>query len=132
MFCAALSPAAEPLNSLAVRKTVSPKVCLVVAENAVGVPRGYATGFLMGDGRFALTDLATLAQPGVAQAELRFDDGTVARSVTFGMADPVLGVAAIFVEQSDALKRDGLRLSLKVPAPEDAAPVAVAGWQWSR
>jgi hypothetical protein len=130
--CAALSPAEEPLNPQVVRKAVSPKVCLVVAENAAGVPRGYATGFLMGDGRFALTDLATLAQPGVAQAELRFDDGTLAKSVTFGMADPALGVAAIFVEQSETLKRDGLRLSLETQASGDRAAVAGVGWQWSK
>ena len=67
--------AGEPLPPTEFRETAASRVCLVTVRNSMGLPRGYATGFLIGDGRFVLTDLATLVRPGVVQAQVRFEDG---------------------------------------------------------
>lgn len=126
---AALVPAArgaEPLDAAAVRTAAGPRVCLVRAENGLGVPMGYASGFLLGAGKFVVTDLATLTQPGVRRVTLRFDDGATAAATQFGMADPATGLVAVLVEKPDAA-RGGLGLSTATAAAD--TPVVVVGWE---
>ncbi|MGB2938354.1 MAG: trypsin-like peptidase domain-containing protein [Phycisphaerae bacterium] len=121
--------AAEGFGLAALREKAGPCTCLVTAQNALGLPLGCATGFLIGKGRFVATDLATLAQPGVVRAVLRFDDGVEEVAWEFGLADPVLGVAVIRREEN-ALERSGLHLSPQPVNPEEGRPVAAVGWQW--
>ncbi|MCX5685633.1 MAG: hypothetical protein NT049_18400, partial [Planctomycetota bacterium] len=49
--------AATSIDLAAVRKDTATAVCRVTVENAWGVPLALASGFLLGDGRFAVTDL---------------------------------------------------------------------------
>jgi hypothetical protein len=121
--------AAQPLDLLAIREASGPKVCLVTAENALGLPVAYASGFLLGEGRFIVTDLASLTQPGVKQATLRFRDGTTAVARQFGLADPAIGLAVIRVGKEVADK-PGLTLSA-TSVGEGGSDAAVIGWRWA-
>lgn len=116
----------EPLAAAAVRTAAGPRVCLVRAENGLGVPMGYASGFLLGAGKFVVTDLATLTQPGVRRVTLRFEDGATVVATQFGMADPATGLVAVLVEKPDAA-RGGLGLSTAATAAD--TPVVVVGWE---
>jgi hypothetical protein len=121
--------APAPPDLLAVRRTAAARVCLVTVRDGPGAGLAYATGFLIGDGRFVLTDLAAAAQPGAAQADLAFEDGKTSKAVAFGMADAVLGVVALRVE-GEPLAQGGLGLARPAfPADEPRQAVAV-GWQW--
>jgi len=121
--------AGEPLPPLELRETAASRVCLVTVRNSVGLPRGYATGFLIGDGRFVLTDLATLVQPGVVQAQVRFEDGTTRTARRFGFAESVLGVAAIALDGDKPL-RPGFVLAAEESPVDGSVAVVSAGWEW--
>ena len=128
-FVVAAAVPAAAMSLLVVREAAAPSVCLVTVQNAVGVPLAHAAGFLLGEGRFAVTDLASLAQPGADRAVLRFADGSTATARRFAIADPFLGLAAIRLEEPRA--GGGLTLA-SAPPPEAAEEVAVAGWRWTR
>ena len=121
--------AGEPLPPPELRETAASRVCLVTVRNSMGLPRGYATGFLIGDGRFVLTDLATLVQPGVVQAQVRFEDGTTRTARRFGFAESVLGVAAIALDGDEPL-RPGFVLTAEESPVDGSVAVASAGWEW--
>jgi len=121
---------AQAPDVVAIRDAAAPRVCVVTVQNALGVPVAYATGFLFGEGRFAVTDLASLAQPGATQATLRFRDGRTAVARQFGMADPTIGLAAIRVED-DKTEASGLSFSGTPPA-DTLTEVVVVGWRWGQ
>jgi hypothetical protein len=121
--------AGEPLSPPELRETAVSRVCLVTARNGLGLARGYATGFLIGDGRFVLTDLATLVQPGVVQAQVRFEDGTTRTARRFGFAESVLGVAAIALDGDEPL-RPGFVLAAEESPVDGSVAVTSAGWEW--
>ena len=126
--------AAEAPDAAAVRETATGRVCLVTAENALGVPVAYASGFLLGEGRFAITDLATLARPDVRQARLRFRDGGKAVATQFGMADPSTGLVAVKVDQIPA-GLSGLALStvsFEPASAEGQGEITVVGHKWGQ
>ncbi len=120
--------AAADLDGNAVRQKVGPRVCLVRVDGALGLPVSYASGFLLGQGKFIVTDLASVAQPGVTQVTAIFGDGTEGQAKQFGMADPALGVVAISVDLPKD-KGAGLTLS-KASVPQDGISAAVVGWKW--
>ena len=113
----------------AVLQTVGPAVCAVVVENGWGVSQSVATGWLLGDGRFVITDLGALKVRGAARATLRFADGTRVSAETFGMADPALGLAALKVEETASV-RQGLTLASELPALGPSSLVAMTGYDW--
>jgi len=121
--------ASELLPLIELREKAVSRVCLVTVRNSAGLPRGYATGFVIGDGRFVLTDLATLVQPGVVQAQVHFEDGTSRTARRFGFADPVLGMAAIALE-GDGPLRPGLVLAAEEVPVDGSVAVVSAGWEW--
>ena len=121
--------AGEPLPPPELRETAASRVCLVTVRNSMGLARGYATGFLIGDGRFVLTDLATLAQPGVVRAEVCFEDGTSRTARRFGFAESVLGVAAIALDGEKPL-RPGFVLAAEESPVDGSVAVTSAGWEW--
>jgi len=120
--------AAAALDAATVRDSVGPRVCLVRAEGALGLPVAYASGFLLGAGKFVVTDLASVSRPGVVRVTLRFSDGASATSTQFGLADPATGLVAIQVDKPDE-KRGGL--SLSTAGGREDVPVAVVGWRWA-
>jgi len=125
------SPAAgQAGDAFALRDRAAAHVCLVTAENALGVPLAYASGFLFGEGKFAVTDLSSLAQPGVTQAGLRFRDGRTAVAKQFGMADPSIGLV---VAQLDKPPPGGGGLSFST-ADLSGGPLeaTVVGWKWGQ
>lgn len=117
------------LDPAEVRRTVEPALCLVTAENSWGVPVAMATGFLLGEGRFAVTDLGAVAQPGVARATLTFAGGSTSVATEFGMADPALGLVALHVPRGRSTS-PGLPLAPRLPALDGLGAVAAAGWRW--
>ena len=119
------------IDPAAIRAAAEPAVCLVMVENTWGVPLAVATGFLLGDGRFAVTDLGVVAQPAVAKATLRFSDGSTAVCTQFGMADPALGLVALRVG-SGRSRRRGLPLAPHLPSLDGIGAIAAAGWQWGK
>jgi hypothetical protein len=122
-------PAATPVDTEAVRQALGPAVCTVRVENGWGVVQSVATGWLLGGGRFVVTDLGALKVRGAARAVLRFADGTTASCETFGMADPALGLAALKVDGA-APARKGLALASELPALAPSALAATAGYDW--
>jgi len=127
----ARAPAAVPvrLDPAEVRRTIEPALCLVTAENAWGAPVAVATGFLLGEGRFAVTDLGAVAQPGVARVTLTFAGGSTSVATEFGMADPALGLVALHVPRGRSTS-PGLPLAPRLPALDGLGAVAAAGWRW--
>jgi len=119
---------ADGLDGNAVRRKVGPRACLVRVDGALGLPVSYASGFLLGEGRFIVTDLASVAQPGVTEVTAIFDDGTEGHARSFGMAAPALGVVAIHVDLPKS-KGAGLALS-KTAVDEEGISAAVVGWKW--
>jgi len=107
---------------------VGQRVCLVRVDGALGLPVSYASGFLLGSGEMVVTDLASVAQPGVTQVTVIFGDGTEVVAKEFGMADPTLGVAAIKVDLPKD-KSAGLVLA-KANVIEEGISAAVVGWKW--
>ncbi|MCX5655202.1 MAG: serine protease [Planctomycetota bacterium] len=122
---------AAVVDVAAVRTATGPAVCRVTVENAWGVPLVMASGFLLGDGRFVVTDLGAVARPGVDRVTLQFQDGPPVTVREFGMADPVLGLVLLRLP-ADAPKRSGLLLATGLPSQEGNVTVMVAGWQWGR
>jgi hypothetical protein len=120
---------AAPVDWGAVRAAAQASVCCVRVNNAWGVPVATASGFLIGDGRFVVTDLGAVARPSVERVRLTFADGSAAWAAQFGMADPVLGLVVLRLE-GDAAPRQGLPLAAALPPLDGTAPVAAAGWQW--
>ena len=123
-------PAADVPDVAAAREAAAGSVCRVIAENALGVPVAYASGFLLGEGRFAITDLASLARPDVKQARLQFRDGGKAIALQFGMADPSIGLAALKVDQLPG-NLSGLALSA-ASAAEGLGEITVIGHKWAQ
>jgi len=113
------------------RESAGPAVCRITVENAWGIPQAVVTGFLLGEGRFVVTDLGAVAHPGVARARLLFSDGTEAAATQFGLADPALGLAALRVDAEEPLRR-GLSLAPSLPPLDGVAPVGVIGWPWGK
>ena len=109
---------------------VSRSVCTVTVENKWGIPMGTATGFLLTDGRFAITDLGLVSQPSAAQATLRFTDGTTAVCREFAMADGALGLVALRLAD-ETPGRAGLPLASGLPPLDGSAVVSTAGWRWA-
>jgi hypothetical protein len=121
--------AAAPIDAGAVRDSARSAVCRVTVENAWGIPEAIATGFLLGDGRFVVTDLGTVGRPGAAQVALQFQDGSKVVAREFGMADPALGLVLLRMP-ADAPARTGLALAAELPVLDGTAPVIAAGWHW--
>jgi hypothetical protein len=121
--------AGQPVDVLAARNEAGPKVCLVTADGPLGLPAAYASGFLLGDGKFVITDLASVSRPGVKQITARFRDGSTAVGRQFGMADPAIGLAAIALDQP---KTDvgGLAIAAALPGENDEA--VLLGWKWAK
>ena len=113
------------------RESAGPAVCRVTVENAWGIPQAVVSGFLLGEGRFVVTDLGAVARRGAARARLLFSDGTEAAATEFGLADPALGLAALRVEAEEPLRR-GLSLAPSLPPLDGVAPVGVIGWPWGK
>jgi len=115
-------------DPIEIRKMVGPKVCLVQADGPLGIPEAYASGFLLGAGRFVVTDLATVAR-GAERVTVTFDDGTSVVCDKFGMADPATGLVALAVP--DGSERGGLSLSTASGAGEGGVPAVIVGWKYA-
>jgi len=117
-------------DPLVLRKLATPRVCLVRADGPLGLPEAYATGFLIGAGKFVITDLATVARPGVTRVVVRFEDGTALAAEGWGMADPTVGLVALALPE---VRRDpgGLTLSTAAPAGDDGLPVLLVGYAYA-
>ncbi len=125
------SPArAARLDADAIRAKVAPAVCTVTAENTWGVPVSITSGFLLGDGRFVVTDLGAVARPGVEEASIRFEGGRTLTASRFGLADVSLGLVALRVDGKAG--RPGLALGKQVPSLDGGTQVGIVGWQWGR
>ncbi|KPK46577.1 MAG: hypothetical protein AMK72_09575, partial [Planctomycetes bacterium SM23_25] len=124
-------PVVTKLDPDDIHDAVAPALCLVTVENTWGVPLAVGTGFLLGDGRFAVTDLGAVAQPAAAKVTLRFADGSTVTATQFGMADPALGLVALRVGPGGARRR-GLPLAPYLPALDGIGAVAAAGWEWGK
>jgi len=120
---------AEKPEVEALQTIVGPAVCSMSVENTWGVPQAIATGWLLGDGKFAITDLGALKRQGSAKVTLRFTDGGSATATQFGMADPSLGLAALRLEGS-AGTRKGLGLASEPPSTASPILVATTGYAW--
>ncbi len=127
VVAAPVARAAELVSPGEARQAVGGRTCRVVAANAAGMPLAYATGFLMGDGRFVFTDLASMRQTGVARADLEFEDGTRAHATQFAMAMPAVGLAVLKMEGGPAA-RGGVTLATEVPDVADPPGIATVGW----
>ncbi|HUU10329.1 MAG TPA: hypothetical protein VM431_07280 [Phycisphaerae bacterium] len=92
------APAAAKVDLAAVREKAAPAVGRVTVENAWGISQSVSTGFLMGDGRFAVVDLGAVRQTGAARATLHLTSGARLTATEFGMADPSMGLAVLRVE----------------------------------
>ena len=113
------------------RESAGPAVCRITVENAWGIPQTVVSGFLLGEGRFVVTDLGAVARRGAVRARLLFSDGAEAEATEFGLADPALGLAALRVEAEEPLRR-GLSLAPSLPPLDGVAPVGVIGWPWGK
>ncbi|MBE3071106.1 MAG: trypsin-like peptidase domain-containing protein [Planctomycetes bacterium] len=116
------------VDALALRKAAEPKVCLVTVDGPLGLPLARASGLLVGDGKLVVTDLATLAQPGIQKVRLRFGDGRTAEAKTFAVADPALGLVVLRIEKPDP-KFKGYGFS-KAAVPEKGMTAVAIGWKW--
>jgi hypothetical protein len=127
----ALAGAAVPaLDALATREAAATKVCLVTVQDQLGLPIAYATGFLLGEGKFVVTDLASVARPGVKDVVLRFRDGKTAKAQKFGMADPAIGLVALQIEPP--LEGATGLTPASAPPTAEAPEVAVVGWRYAQ
>jgi len=113
------------------RESAGPAVCRITVENAWGIPQAVVSGFLLGEGRFVVTDLGAVARRGAARASLLFSDGFQAEATEFGLADPALGLAALRVDAEEPARR-GLSLAPSLPPLDGVAPVGVIGWPWGK
>ncbi len=120
--------AAEQADAEAIRTSAGLSVCTVTVENAWGVPQSLATGWLLGEGGFVITDLGAIRHRGAARATVGFEDGSTATAERFGMAEPGLGLAALRVEASEG--RKGLALASDLSALSGSTSVTMAGYDW--
>ncbi len=132
---AALSAAAAQTGSSdadarALRRRLGPAVCTVTAENAWGIPVSVASGFVLGDGRFVLTDLGSVARPGVERAVIRFGRGRGIVAREFGLADAGLGLLALRVPGGRT--PEGLRLADRLPTLDGGTTVSIVGFEWGK
>jgi len=119
------------LDPQSLRENTGPAICRVTVENAWGIPQAVVSGFLLGEGRFVVTDLGAVARRGAVRASLLFSDGTRATATNFGLADPALGLAALRVDGEKPV-RGGLNLAPSLPPLDGVAPVGVIGWPWGK
>ena len=128
--------AAAPIDTAALRASAEASVCRVTVKNAWGIPVATCSGFLIGDGRFVVTDLGTVARPMVEKVDLAFADGSTAVASQFAMADATLGLVALRIDSPTAKTGDaaparkGLPLASALPPLDGTASVAAAGWNW--
>ena len=122
----AASPAV--FDETAVCAKLNTCLCRVSVQNKWGVPLAFAYGFVLGNGRFVVTELGALAQPGVAKAVMRFRDGSEVTADQFGMADPVSGLVALYLKAGDS-SRQGLAPAQTLPQPGGSAVVPRMGWE---
>ncbi len=115
-----------PLDETAIRAKLAPCLCRVTVQNAWGVPLALANGFVLGNGRFVVTELGALARPGGVRAVMRFQDGSEVASNQFGLADPVSGLAALYLKPGVS-SREGLALALELPPLAAGPTVATMG-----
>ena len=127
---AAAATAAAPVDAAAMKTSAGPAVCRITAANSWGAAMAYATGFLLGDGRFAIADLGVVAQAGGGQVTAEFADGTSLTAKEFGWADPGLGLVALRVGSGDP-KRPGLPLVAAMPPLDGSVVVAAEGCRWA-
>ncbi len=130
LTCLPPAQAAAPFDAAAIKTSVGPAVCRIVAANSWGVPTAYATGFLLGDGRFIIADIGVAAQAGAGQVTAEFADGTSLTCKEFGWADPGLGLVALRAGAGDP-KRSGLPLAAAVPPLDGSVVVAAQGCRWA-
>ena len=124
---ATATPAAAPQNPI--QEAVERSVCTVTVENKWGILVGQAAGYLLANGKFAITDLSVVAQPGVTQATLQFKDGTKVVCTEFAMADAWLDLVALRIP-AETPERAGLPLASDLPPLDGSASVTTAGWRW--
>ncbi len=127
---AARAGPADIPDPLEIRKLAAPRVCLVRADGPLGLPEAYASGFLLGSGKFVITDLASVARPGVGQVTVQFEDGTQVTARRFGMADPATGLVAIALPKPRT-EPGGLALSTAAVSDDRGLPTIVLGWQYA-
>jgi len=131
VLTASASARAQRPDADALRRTVGPAVCRVTVENSWGVPVAIANGFLLGDGRFVVSDLGAVAQPGVETVSVRFEDGRPYLVRQFGLANVSLGLVALEV-LANRSGRTGLALAGTLPDLDGATPAAMVGWQYAK
>ena len=76
--------ASSKFDPQGLRESAGPAVCRITVENAWGIPQAVVSGFLLGEGRFVVTDLGAVARRGAARASLLFSDGFQAEATEFG------------------------------------------------
>ncbi len=118
-------------NAAQVRAQVEGSICRVVTRNGLGVPIAYATGFLIGDGSFVVTDLASVYTSGFAGVDVEFEGGGRASVSGFGMADRLTGLVALRIEGDPGTPgRSGLAVAASLPPLEGRPFVVALGWAW--
>ena len=143
LAAASAARAAAPMDTAALRASAEASVCRVTVKNAWGIPVATCSGFLIGDGRFVVTDLGTVARPTVEKVDLAFADGSTAVASQFAMADATLGLVALRIDSPTlpggsstgksgdaAPARKGLPLASALPPLDGTASVVAAGWNW--
>ena len=125
--CGAAGEGARAPQGAEIREAAGPLVCLVSVDGPLGLPVARANGFLLGNGKFAVTELAAVASPGATHVTLRFRDGTVCAAKEFGLADPALGLVLLKVGEPDQ-GDGGLALST-VPTTSGASDAVILGWR---
>jgi hypothetical protein len=111
------------------RDTASAKVCLVTVENGFGLPVAYASGFMLGETGLVVTDLATVAQPGVKQVRVRFKDNRRAVATEFRAADSASGVVILKLEEGLS---NSSGLTLSTASSVAGTEVVAVGWKWAQ
>ena len=120
--------AASTLDTVALQRTSSAAVCTVTLQNSWGIPTVVQSGFLLGDGRFLVTDLGPLAQSSsAALIVVGFADGSLAVSTQYGLAVPPMGLVMLKVEEAkvEAPKTDAAATDTAA-APTATAPAKAA------
>lgn len=118
--------AGEP-DEAAVRARVAPWLCRVTVQNAWDVPLAVAGGFILGNGRFVVTELGAVAQPGAARAVVCFHDGSEVTAEQFGMADPASGLAALYLKPGRR-ERQGAPVAQEALSVDGGIVVTAVGW----
>ena len=126
-------PAAPPtpIDVNTVREKASPGACQVTVLNSWGLPVAYVNGFLLGQGRFVVTDLGAVGQPGVTSVGLKFWNGTAATAKEFGLADASTGLVALKIDAESPVP-GGLDLASDAPPVSALPTTATVGWPWSK